>query len=136
MKKIIINITLVISSLVAYSQAILTPTEAGVDFYKTTENNKYMTITADGQYTEEGFTEVYIYFENGILLQKKEVYVSVFKTGEKDVYENYAMFEVSESEIKLLSENKITDVSINKNDKKITSFSAEKIKVFAKCLLN
>lgn len=46
------------------------------------------------------------------------------------------MFEVSEGEIKLLSENKITDVSINEKDKKISNFSAEKIKVFAKCLLN
>lgn len=45
MKKIIINISLALSSVVTYSQAILTPMVSGVDFYKTSENNKYMTIT-------------------------------------------------------------------------------------------
>jgi hypothetical protein len=118
-------------------ETFYTPTENGISFIKTIENGKtsvYLSVRENGSTLNYGAKGLYILFADGSKITKpnEEIDVDV-SSGSGWIYS--AFINLSQEEMKLLSEKSITDTKLYIYEGTVDIDSAAKIKEYLKCLM-
>lgn len=112
------------------------PTYQGIYFLKTTTKNGtsiyYLSVNKNGSTPKIGATGLYLLLTNGQKLEKPATPIDVKVNNDGSGYTYNAFIRLTESDIKLLIENQITDIRLYVFDGTITK--GEILSEYLKCL--
>lgn len=113
-----------------------TPTENGISFTKIVEKGKtfiYLSVKVNGSTLNVSEKGLAILFGDGTKFNKPEVSIDT-KVSSGSGYVYSAFIQLTQAEIKLFTENNITDTRVYIYDGSVDTDSAKKIKEYLKCL--
>jgi hypothetical protein len=118
-------------------ETFITPVEDGISLYKAIENGKstiYLSVRVNGgtlNISEKGLN---ILFEDGTKFTKPEESIET-EVGSGSGYVYSAFVQLTQADIKLLSEKNITDTKVYVYEGTVDKDSAKKIREYLKCLI-
>lgn len=116
----------------------MTPAASGFSFMKVKKGKNvtiYMNKNEPGSTLNVGKKGIILLLENNKRLEKPDIELDV-KAGSGSSYVYSAFFELTEADIKLLTENAITDSRLYIYDGKVRDGDGKKIMEYLKCLLD
>lgn len=117
-------------------ETFFTPTENGINFMKTVEKGKssiYLMVKVNGSTLNVSKKGLYILFDDGTKFTKQETSIDTNVSSESG-YIYSAFIELTQADIKLLTEKNITDTRVFIYDGTVDKDSAKKIIEYLKCL--
>lgn len=118
-------------------ETFFTPTENGISFMKTTEKGKstiFLSVRVNGSTLNVSKKGLNILFEDGTKFTKPEASIDT-KVSSGSGYVYSAFIQLTQADIKLLTEKNITDTRVYIYDGTVDKDSAKKIREFLKCLI-
>lgn len=117
-------------------ETFFTPYENGISFMKTIEKGKtsiYLSVRVNGSTLNVGKKGLNILFEDGTKFTKAEASIDT-KVSSGSGYIYSAFIQLTQADIKLLTEKNITDTRVYIYDGTVDKDSAKKIREYLKCL--